>query len=338
MLRCIQLAENGLGNTYPNPLVGSVIVYENKIIGEGWHYQSGMPHAEVNAIASVKNQSLLKDATIYVSLEPCSHFGKTPPCANLIIEKGIKNIIIGSMDPNPKVAGNGIKLLKDHGSYVVERVLEKECNKLNKRFFTFFKKQRPYIILKWAETSDGFISPKGKTEKRPVWITNKKSRQLVHKWRAEESSILIGTNTAIEDNPSLTTRDWEGNSPIRLVIDKSLKIPIDANVFDFKARTIIITEVKKENEKNVIYELIDFSKNIATQIIELIYRYKIQSLIVEGGAKTLQTFIDKNLWDEARIIKGIPFFKEGIKAPFINGKICSESKIKQDTFKIILND
>ena len=179
---------------------------------------------------------------------------------------------------------------------------------------------------------------KSKTEKRPVWITNKKSRQLVHKWRAEESSILIGTNTAIEDNPSLTTRDWEGNSPIRLVIDKSLKIPIDANVFNLRAKTIIITEVKKENEKNVIYELIDFSKNIATQIIELIYRYKIQSLIIEGGAKTLQTFIDKNLWDEARIIKGIPFFKEGIKAPFINGKICSESKIKQDTLKIVFND
>ena len=338
MLRCIQLAENGLGNTYPNPLVGSVIVYKNKIIGEGWHYQSGMPHAEVNAIASVKDQSLLKDSTIYVSLEPCSHFGKTPPCANLIIEKGIKTVIIGSMDPNPKVAGNGIKFLKDHGSNVVERVLEKECNKLNKRFFTFFQKKRPYIILKWAETSDGFISPKGKTEKRPVWITNKKSRQLVHKWRAEESSILIGTNTAIEDNPSLTTRDWEGNSPIRLVIDKSLKIPIDANVFNLRAKTIIITEVKKENEKNVIYELIDFSKNIATQIIELIYRYKIQSLIIEGGAKTLQTFIDKNLWDEARIIKGIPFFKEGIKAPFINGKICSELKIKQDTLKIVFND
>ena len=338
MLRCIQLAENGLGNTYPNPLVGSVIVYKNKIIGEGWHYQSGMPHAEVNAIASVKDQSLLKDSTIYVSLEPCSHFGKTPPCANLIIEKGIKTIIIGSMDPNPKVAGNGIKLLKDHGSYVVERVLEKECNKLNKRFFTFFKKQRPYIILKWAESSDGFISPKAKIEKRPVWITNKKSRQIVHKWRAEEASILIGTNTAIEDNPNLTTRDWDGNSPIRFVIDKNLRIPLEANVFDRKAKTIIITEVKKENEKNVIYELIDFSKNIATQIIELVYRYKIQSLIVEGGAKTLQTFIDKNLWDEARIIKGIPFFKEGIKAPFINGKICSESKIKQDTFKIILND
>ena len=338
MLRCIQLAENGLGNTYPNPLVGSVIVYENKIIGEGWHEQSGMPHAEVNAIASVKNQSLLKDATIYVSLEPCSHFGKTPPCANLIIEKGIKNIIIGSMDPNPKVAGNGIKLLKEHGCNVIERILEKECNELNKRFFTFFKKQRPYIILKWAESSDGFLSPKDKIEKRPVWITNKKSRQIVHKWRAEEASILIGTNTAIEDNPNLTTRDWDGNSPIRFVIDKNLRIPLEANVFDRKAKTIIITELKKENKTNLIYELIDFSENIAAQISELIYRYKIQSLIVEGGAKTLQTFIDKNLWDEARIIKGIPFFKEGTKAPFINGKICSESKIKQDTLKIVLND
>ena len=338
MLRCIQLAENGLGITYPNPLVGSVIVYENKIIGEGWHYQSGMPHAEVNAIASVKNQSLLKDATIYVSLEPCSHFGKTPPCANLIIEKGIKNIIIGSMDPNPKVAGNGIKLLKEHGCNVIERILEKECNELNKRFFTFFKKQRPYIILKWAESSDGFLSPKDKIKKRPVWITNKKSRQIVHKWRAEEASILIGTNTAIEDNPNLTTRDWDGNSPIRFVIDKNLRIPLEANVFDRKAKTIIITELKKENKTNLIYELIDFSENIAAQISELIYRYKIQSLIVEGGAKTLQTFIDKNLWDEARIIKGIPFFKEGTKAPFINGKIFSESKIKQDTLKIVLND
>jgi diaminohydroxyphosphoribosylaminopyrimidine deaminase/5-amino-6-(5-phosphoribosylamino)uracil reductase len=338
MLRCIQLAENGLGNTYPNPLVGSVIVYENKIIGEGWHYQSGMPHAEVNAIASVKNQSLLKDATIYISLEPCSHFGKTPPCANLIIEKGIKNIIIGSMDPNPKVAGNGTKLLKEHGCNVLERILEKKCNELNKRFFTFFKKQRPYIILKWAESSDGFISPKDKIEKHPVWITNKKSRQIVHKWRAEEASILIGTNTAIEDNPSLTTRDWDGNSPIRFVIDKNLRIPLEANVFDSKAKTIIITELKKVNKTNLIYELIDFSGNIAAQISELIYRYKIQSLIVEGGTKTLQTFIDKNLWDEARIIKGIPFFKEGTKAPFINGKIFSESKIKQDTLIIVLND
>lgn len=338
MLRCIQLAENGLGNTYPNPLVGCVIVYKDKIIGEGWHYQSGMPHAEVNAIASVKNQSLLKDATIYVSLEPCSHFGKTPPCANLIIEKGIKNIIIGSMDPNPKVAGNGIKLLKEHGCNVVERILEKECKELNKRFFTFFKKQRPYIILKWAETSDGFISPKSKIEKRPVWITNKNSRQLVHKWRTEESSILIGTNTAIEDNPSLTTRDWNGNSPIRLVIDKNLRIPLEANVFDLKAKTIIITELKKVNKTNLIYELIDFSENIAAQIIKLIYRYKIQSLIVEGGAKTLQTFIDKNLWDEARIFKGIPLFKEGTKAPLLNGNLVSETKIKQDTLKIVLND
>ena len=338
MLRCIQLAENGLGNTYPNPLVGSVIVYKNKIIGEGWHYQSGMPHAEVNAIASVKNQSLIKDSTIYVSLEPCSHFGKTPPCANLIIEKGIKTVIIGSMDPNPKVAGNGIKFLKDHGSNVVERVLEKECNKLNKRFFTFFQKQRPYIILKWAETSDRFISPKDKTEKRPVWITNKKSRQLVHKWRAEESSILIGTNTAIEDNPSLTTRDWEGNSPIRLVIDKSLKIPIDANFFNLRAKTIIITEVKKENEKNVIYELIDFSKNIATQIIELIYRYKIQSLIIEGGAKTLQTFIDENLWDEARIFSSNVDMKTGIEKPQLKGQLIKQIHIKSDTLKIIHND
>ena len=290
MLRCIQLAKNGLGTTYPNPLVGCVIVYENKIIGEGWHEQSGMPHAEVNAITSVKNQSLLKNATIYVSLEPCSHFGKTPPCANLIIEKGIRNVIIGSMDPNPKVAGNGIKLLKDHECNVVEGILEKECNDLNKRFFTFFKKHRPYIILKWAETSDGFISPKNKIEKSPVWI------------------------------------------------DKNLKIPLEANVFDNSSKTIVITELKKENKEHLFYETIDFSKNIAQQICEVIYRHKIQSLIVEGGAKTLQTFIDKNLWDEARIFKGISLFKEGTKAPLLNGNLVSETKIKQDTIKIVLND
>ena len=338
MLRCIQLAKNGLGTTYPNPLVGSVIVYKNKIIGEGWHFQSGMPHAEVNAVISVKDQSLLKNATIYVSLEPCSHFGKTPPCANLIIEKGIKNVVIGSMDPNPIVAGNGIKLLRDNGCNVVEGILEKECDDLNKRFFTYFKKKRPYIFLKWAETSDGFISPKTKDEIKPVWITNKKSRQLVHKWRAQEQAILVGTNTVIEDNPSLTTRDWNGNSPIRIIIDKNLKIPKEANVFDTNSKTIIITEIKSKNNENLIFETIDFSNNLAQQICGIIYRYNIQSLIVEGGAKTLQTYIDENLWDEARIFKGISLFKDGTKAPLINGGIVSEIKIKQDTLKIALND
>ncbi len=338
MMRCIQIAKNGLGTSYPNPLVGSVIVYNQKIIGEGWHEKSGMPHAEVNAIKSVRNQSLLKDSTIYVNLEPCSHHGKTPPCANLIVEKGIKNVVIGSMDPNPLVAGNGIKFLKDQGCDVALGILVKECNELNKRFFTFINKKRPYILLKWAESLDGFISPKFKNNKSPVWITNKKSRQLVHQWRSQEQAILVGTNTVLEDNPSLTTRDWKGSSPIRLVIDKKLKIPLDATIFDNSAKTIVITELNKENKLNLTYEVIDFSKNVSLQICDLLYKNKIQSLIVEGGTKTLQTFIDQHLWDEARIFKGTPLFNEGIKAPLINGQEISEGKIEQDSLKILLND
>jgi len=352
MLRCIQLAKNGLGTTYPNPLVGCVIVHNNNIIGEGWHYQAGLPHAEVNAIASIKDPSLLKEATIYVSLEPCSHFGKTPPCANLIIEKGIKNVVIGSMDPNPKVAGEGIQLLKDAGCNVIEGVLEEQCNLLNKRFFTFHKKKRPYIVLKWAETNDGFIAPiKDKSNRlphheinvirkdaAPVWITNKISRQLVHKWRADEQAILVGTQTVIEDNPSLTTRYWKGNSPIRFVIDRTLRIPKNASVLDGSVQTIIITEKEALNQNNLIYETINFSKEIASQICDTIYRYKIQSVIIEGGAKTLQTFIDANLWDEARIFTGTASFNNGIKAPLLSGKLISETKIKDDTLKIHTND
>lgn len=338
MMRCIELAKNGLGTTYPNPLVGSVIVHNKIIIGEGWHYKSGNPHAEVNAINSVKDQSLLKEATIYVNLEPCSHFGKTPPCANLILEKGIKKVVIGSMDPNPKVSGKGIQLLKDHGCDVVQQILEKECDVLNKRFFTFYNQKRPYIILKWAETVDGIISPKVRIENKPVWITNNYSRQIVHQWRAEEQAILIGTNTAIEDNPSLTTRDWNGNSPIRIVLDRELKLPPTSAVFNESAKTIIITEKRIENKDHLIFETMDFSINIAQQICSMIYRYKIQSLIIEGGTKTLQTFIDENLWDEARVFRGINEFNEGTKAPTITGNVISENKINQDTLKIILND
>ena len=338
MRRCIQLAKNGLGTTYPNPLVGSVVVYKDKIIGEGWHKQSGKSHAEVNAINSVKDQKLLTKATIYVNLEPCSHFGKTPPCANLIIEKGIKNVVIGSKDPNPKVSGKGLELLKENSCNVIQGILEKECNDLNKRFFTFFVKKRPYIILKWAETPDGFISPKFKTKKKPVWITNKKSRQLVHQWRSQEQAILVGTTTVIKDNPCLTTRDWNGSSPIRVVIDKRLKIPFEATIFDCNIKTIVVTEIKKENKLNLTYEIIDFSKNISHQICDLLCEHKVQSLIVEGGTKTLQTFINHNFWDEARVFRGTALFDEGTKAPSIKGQKISETKIEQDFLKILLND
>jgi len=338
MMRCIELAKKGLGTTYPNPLVGSVIVYNNKIIGEGWHLKAGMPHAEVNAIQSVSNQSLLKDSTIYVSLEPCSHFGKTPPCADLIIEKGIKNIVIGSLDPNPKVAGKGVIKLKEAGCNVVENVLKKECDELNKRFFTYHIKKRPFITLKWAQTQDGFIAPKNKEINKPVWITNKQSRQLVHKWRAEEQAILVGTKTVLDDNPSLTTRDWQGNSPIRIILDRNLKIPAESLVLDGNVQTIIITEKKSVNRENLIFETINFSNEISNQICDLLYRYKIQSVIVEGGAKTIQTFIDTNLWDEARAFTGKSIFKEGTKAPVLKNKISSEEKIKDDIIRTYKND
>ena len=248
--RCIELAQNGLGTTYPNPMVGSVIVHKNKIIGEGWHKKSGEAHAEVNAINSVKDESLLKDATIYVSLEPCSHFGKTPPCSDLIIAKEIKRVVIGTMDPFAKVAGRGIKKLMDAGCEVKVGILEDECLELNKSFFTFLKKQRPYIILKWAQTEDGFIAPENREGKRPVWITNKYSGQLVHKWRSEEAAILVGTNTVLKDNPSLNVRKWTGKSPIRIVIDRELKTPDEFPILDGTQKTIMLCENKPVKSSN----------------------------------------------------------------------------------------
>jgi diaminohydroxyphosphoribosylaminopyrimidine deaminase/5-amino-6-(5-phosphoribosylamino)uracil reductase len=314
--RCIELARNGLGTTYPNPLVGSVIVYDGKIIGEGWHKKSGESHAEVNAVKAVKDKSLLKKATIYVSLEPCSHFGKTPPCCDLIIKNNIPNVVIGTVDPNVKVAGNGIKKLIEAGIHVTVGVLEEECNALNKRFFTFHKKKRPFIVLKWAESQDGFIAPTEKLEKKPVWITNQYSRQLVHKWRTEEQAILVGTQTAIDDNPKLNARDWSGKNPIRLVIDQNNRIEKNNHIFDNQAVTIVFSKsidtIKKEN---TIFEILDFEKNIAEQIVQILYQHQIQSVIIEGGRQTLQTFIDANLWDEARVFVGSIKFKEGTQAP-----------------------
>lgn len=316
LARCIQLAQNGLGTTYPNPMVGSVIVYEDRIIGEGWHKKAGEPHAEVNAVNSVKDKSLLEKATIYVSLEPCSHFGKTPPCCDLIIQHKIPNVVIGTVDPNEKVAGNGIKKLLEAGINVTVGVLENECNALNKRFFSFHQKKRPYIILKWAETSDGFIAPKERLETKPVWITNPYSRQVVHKWRGEEQAILVGTQTVLEDNPKLDVRDWTGNSPIRVVLDQNNRIPKDYNVLDNQVKTIVICQTRTAIDKeNTIFEVIDFKQNIARQITEVLYKHQIQSLIVEGGQKTLATFIKENLWDEARIFTGNTIFTSGTKAP-----------------------
>jgi diaminohydroxyphosphoribosylaminopyrimidine deaminase/5-amino-6-(5-phosphoribosylamino)uracil reductase len=338
--RCIQLAKNGLGTTYSNPLVGSVIVHNDSIIGEGWHYQSGKPHAEVNAIASVKNPSLLKDATIYVSLEPCSHHGKTPPCSDLIIEKGIKKVVIGTIDTFAKVSGTGIQKLMNADCDVIVGVLENECFELNKRFFTFHNKKRPYIILKWAETTDGFIAPALTNKREPVWITNAYSRQIVHKWRAEEQAIMIGNQTVIKDNPKLTVRDWAGQTPVRIVIDRSGQIPEDSAVLDQSVKTIIITseQFKRENNTHLIYEIIDSQDNLSIEICNILYKHNIQSVIVEGGSYTIQSFIDKNLWDEAKVFEGSTTFETGIKAPVHKGNLISEQKIMTDILKIYQND
>ncbi len=343
--RCIQSAKNGLGTSYPNPLVGSVIVYDNKIIGEGWHRKAGEPHAEVNAINSVKDKSLLKKATIYVSLEPCSHFGKTPPCCDLIIKNKIPNVVIGTVDPNVKVAGNGIKKLIEAGLNVSVGILDDECNELNKRFFTFHQKKRPYIILKWAESQDGFIAPDSTFREnlnnnvsKPVWITNAYSRQLVHKWRSEEQAILVGTQTVIDDNPKLDVRDWTGNDPIRVVLDQNNRIPNDSHIFDNQPKTIVISKNTRDVLlENPIFEIVVFEKNMAKQLAEAMYRHQIQSVIIEGGLQTLQTFIDANLWDEARVFSGKTSFIKGTKAPTLRKSYSQNQLICQDELKIARN-
>ena len=327
-----------MGTTYPNPLVGSVIVYNNQIIGEGWHKKAGEAHAEVNAIAAVKDASLHSKSTIYVSLEPCSHFGKTPPCCNLIIEKGIPNVVIGTIDPNNKVAGKGIEKLKAAGINVTVGVLEKECNELNKRFFTFHNNKRPYIILKWAESGDGFIAPITKEKKTPVWLTNEFSRQLVHKWRSEEQAILVGTQTVLDDNPKLDVRDWEGKNPIRIILDKSLKIPNDFNVYDGKSKTIFITEQENLTPiDNRIFENAIFDNLLPNKITEILHKYNVQSVIIEGGRQTIQTFIDANLWDEARVFKSEIILTEGTKAPKISIKSSEKEVVLEDELLTYFN-
>lgn len=339
--RCIELAQNALGNTYPNPLVGSVVVHNDTIIGEGWHQKAGEAHAEVNAIASVKDKSLLKKSTIYVSLEPCSHFGKTPPCADLIVAQKIPKVIIGCMDPNEVVAGRGVKKLLEAGCKVKIGVLEEDCKNLNKRFFTFHQKKRPYIILKWAETQDGFIAPKEQEKGKPLWITGETSKQLVHRWRSEEQAILVGTNTILKDNPRLTTRLWQGNNPIRIVIDRHLKINHDAAIFDGTSETIVITSYEHQNLPNlpnVKFETVDFDKSLPENICEVLYNNKIQSVIIEGGAITLNAFIEADLWNEARVFAGKENLQTGIKAPALKMEHSQTIQVGDDILKIYFHD
>ncbi|MCK5824907.1 MAG: bifunctional diaminohydroxyphosphoribosylaminopyrimidine deaminase/5-amino-6-(5-phosphoribosylamino)uracil reductase RibD [Ichthyobacteriaceae bacterium] len=333
MRRCLELAQNGLGTTSPNPMVGAVIVYNDKIIGEGWHRKAGEPHAEPNAIKSVKNPELLKKSTIYVSLEPCSHYGKTPPCTDLILEKEIPNIVIGIIDPFAKVCGNGINKLKQHGRNVIVGVLEDDCNNQNKRFFTFHRKNRPYVILKWAQTIDGFIDKirNENSAKEPNWISNKYSKQLVHKWRSEEDAIMVGTNTAINDNPKLDTRLWKGKNPTRVVLDRTLRIPENYTLLDDSIKTIVITEKEKQNTTNIFYEKTEFNKDIfANNLMQILVKHNIQSIIIEGGKQTLQWLIDADVWDEARIFEGQKYFGNGIKAPEITST--NNSVIQENIF------
>jgi diaminohydroxyphosphoribosylaminopyrimidine deaminase/5-amino-6-(5-phosphoribosylamino)uracil reductase len=339
MQRCLDLAANAIGNTYPNPMVGSVVVYKDEIIGEGWHQKAGMPHAEVNAINSVKDKSLLKKATIYVSLEPCSHFGKTPPCADLIIAHKIPKVVIGCLDPNEKVAGRGIKKLLDAGCKVTLGMLEEEAQNLNKRFFTFHKKQRPYIVLKWAETADGFVAPHEQITGKPFWITSAASKQLVHKWRSEEHTILIGTKTALKDNPQLNNRLWEGRSPIRIVLDRTLKIPKSYHLYDLSEKTIIITEKTDGNTtENLVFETIEFSENSVENILKVLWKHQIQSVIIEGGVSILNVFITEGLWDEARVFIGEKKLADGIKAPQLHKNPTNTEKIATDQLKWYYND
>jgi len=340
MQRCIELAGLGLGMVSPNPMVGAVVVYENKIIGEGYHHKFGEAHAEVNAINQVIGKypdyaELLKQATIYVSLEPCAHYGKTPPCADLIIKHQIPKVVIGCRDPFDQVDGKGIEKLINAGIEVFTGILEKECLWLNRRFFTRVKKQRPYIILKWAQTTDGFFAPPDDSQ---FWITGLESKKLVHQWRGEEDAVLIGKNTAKIDNPQLNVRLASARNPKRVVIDRKLELNPSLNIFDQSVETIIFNEIKMDIDgKNKYIALEDFDRFVPQYILFQLYLQDIQSLIIEGGAKTLNSFIEAGLWDEARIFTGKTNLGSGIKAPFITGNIAGEYQSGNDNLLILLN-
>ncbi len=330
MKRALELAAQGFGYVSPNPMVGCVLVHEGKIIGEGWHKKFGEAHAEVNAINSVDDKSLLKESTLYVNLEPCLHFGKTPPCADLIIQHQIPKVVIANIDTNPLVGGGGIKKLRAAGIQVISDILFKEGLEVNKRFFTSIAKKRPYIILKWAETSDGFIARKNNDSK---WISDEFSRQLVHKWRSEEDAVLVGSGTVLHDNPNLNVRDWSGRDPVRVVIDRFLKLGSDQNVFNRLQKTLCYNLIKEEAHKNLLFIRMD-KENFLKALVQHLYNQNIQSLIVEGGAQILDSFITKNLWDEARIFVSPQKFNSGIPSPQITGVFHGERKLQGDWLKI----
>ena len=323
--RCIELGKLGIGNTYPNPSVGCCLVVDDKIIGEGYTSIAGGNHAEVNAIHSVEDKSLLKLSTIYVTLEPCCHHGKTPPCVDKIIANGIKLVVIGIKDPNPLVCGKGIEKLKENGVEVISGVLKNECIAHHKRFLSYIINKRPYIILKWAETVDGFIAPKQKNINEPYWISNTKSRQLVHKWRSEEQAILVGAKTIREDNPRLTTRDWEGKNCDIYILSKN-GVQKDYKIFNQDSKVTILDSQE-----------IDYDKDIVKQICDKFYDDKILSIIVEGGTKTLSNFIDSDVWDEIRVFRTKEKLGGGIKGPRLKYKVSDKVNIGDNELNYYLN-
>lgn len=338
MQRCLDLATLGLGNVAPNPMVGAVLVHDNKIIGEGFHQQYGQAHAEVNCINSVKkhHQHLIQNSTLYVSLEPCNHFGKTPPCSDFIIAHKIHKVVIACTDPFEKVNGSGIKKLSDSGIEVITGILEKEAIELNKRFFTFHQQKRPYIILKWAQSENQCISA---FQGKPIKISNALTDILVHKWRSEEAAIMVGTNTVMMDNPSLTTRNWIGKNPIRIFIDRNLKIETTAKILDQSVPTIVLNQIINKIEGENEFIQINFEREIIPQLNELLFQKNVQSVIIEGGAKLLHTFIDIGIWDEARVITNTHLLIEnGIASPDFEKKLLvKQEKIENDLIQYFSN-
>lgn len=333
MQRALELAKNGKGEVSPNPMVGCVIVYNNRIIGEGWHQKFGAAHAEVNAMASVEQEHLIEESTVYVTLEPCSYQGKTPACSNLLIRSNVKKVVIASLDPNPKVSGKGAKALIKAGIVVEIGILEKESINLNKQFFINQKLNRPYVILKWAQTQDGFIA---RTDYNSKWISNEYSRQLVHQWRAEEDAILVGKNTAHYDNPTLTVRDWNGSNPTRVVLDRNLELSTNLNLFNGEVETLIYNH--KEEKVETGYKLIKLSKSqFIPQVLANLYARGLGSLIIEGGGQILQSFVEQGLWDEARVFTSGQQFGEGIEAVNLSGEPKKVEQIGNDELAYYYN-
>ncbi len=339
MLRCIELAKKGIEGVSPNPMVGALLVYDNKVISEGWHQKFGEKHAEVHAIENLKDKSLLNKSTLYVNLEPCNHHGKTPPCSQAIINAKIPKVVIGTQDPFSKVNGSGIDTLLKNNVSTIVGVAEDECKILNKRFFTYHIRKRPYIILKWAESRDGFIAPEKKENIEPVWISGMASRKKVHQWRSEEDAILVGCQTVIDDNPKLTTRLYNGKNPLRVILDPNNRIPKNAHVLNSKEETLVFSKSENTSIDNIFYQKIPF-ENAIQEILKSLYEKEINSIIVEGGKKTLDYFITENIWDEIRIFKSPEQIKKGVESPkfsFLKNTPDYKKNIEKDTLSYFYN-